>query len=319
MNDFIHTLTAYHIVFSYMKRNNPLKEELSEAIKNDEKPQISIEEVLQEMVQITNDGNYDELSIGSRIIVLENLDNVELTKFDFTRIYIVPKSGRRDIQTSMIRVKNGRKNYNFGNDWASTYPNNIFFYEKDDEFYCVFHRHGGSGCKTILLSVLNNILKKKGIKVEMNWMPPFAEKENADYDIDGISLIYEEEIPSDIADVPDKKKRKIKIKELTLNLKQGNLKIRDILKRYRLKEITKEEAFSEISKEERADGYNNAMVIVNVGKTRKKVSWDDLEGLIDGFDITDKMMDSSGNFIDKLKECSDDFLFTLIGDDIKCH
>lgn len=30
MSDFVHTLTAYHVIFSYMKRNNPLREELSD-------------------------------------------------------------------------------------------------------------------------------------------------------------------------------------------------------------------------------------------------------------------------------------------------
>ena len=40
MNNFIHTLTAYKLEFSYMKRNNPHREELEDKIKNEEKPHM---------------------------------------------------------------------------------------------------------------------------------------------------------------------------------------------------------------------------------------------------------------------------------------
>ena len=53
--------------------------------------------------------------------------------------------------------------------------------------------------------------------------------------------------------------------------------------------------------------------MVKIGKAKKKVAWDDVESLIDGFDITDKVSGLKGQqFIDELKECSDNFLLTLL-------
>ena len=46
MNNFIHTLTAYKLEFSYMKRNNPLREELEEKITNEERPHIILTEII---------------------------------------------------------------------------------------------------------------------------------------------------------------------------------------------------------------------------------------------------------------------------------
>ena len=60
-------------------------------------------------------------------------------------------------------------------------------------------------------------------------------------------------------------------------------------------------------------GYslNNACVLVKIGNAHKKVAWDDLEGLIDGFDITEKVANAGDNFIRTLTLCADDFIFEL--------
>lgn len=49
-SNFLHTLTAYHLKFSYMKRNNPLREELIGKISSDGKPSITITELLDELI-----------------------------------------------------------------------------------------------------------------------------------------------------------------------------------------------------------------------------------------------------------------------------
>lgn len=293
-----------------MKRNNPLKEELSEKINNGETPAISIESILDSMITATSESDFTNLKSESRVIILDSIEEKTTLSNGFVRTFIKPKAGRIDIPIHMVNLRDRRKPYDFGKDWASIYSNNVFLYQRGEDFYCICHRHGGSGCKTLLLSSLNKILKKDGIKVEMNWMPPMSDKECSNYDIDGITMIYEEPKSSDIADLP--KQKKVILKELKLNLKQGNIFVKNAIKRYQLREITKEEVLNEISKEEGLTNYNNAALLVKIGKVHKRVSWDEFEKLIDGFDITDKVANTGIEFESKLKECSDKFLFKLL-------
>ncbi len=315
MNNFLHTLTAYHLKFSYMRRNNPIHDKLVDKIKNDEKPKIVLSETFDEMVTLTNKHQYSSLINGGKVILLNKIEDVFNIDSNKKRIFIIPKAGKTNIPIQMVNMYND-KIYNFGSDWASTYPHNVFVYEISGEYYVVCHRHGGSGCKTILCSVLNQLLKTKGIKVEMNWMTPIVSDSRPNCDVDKITLIYEESKSPDIADEPTrktKKTKKIQIKELTLSLKTGKFNgIDNLIHQYQLKEISKEETFSKIKDEINDNSYNNASLTVRIGKAKKKVSWDDFEGLIDGFDITDKVAGTGSNFIPTLKQCSDEFLLKLL-------
>ena len=313
MNNFIHTLTAYKLEFSYMKRNNPLREELEEKIKNEERPHIVLTEFISEFIEKTTNSEYDALSNGGKIILLDKIEHIENPKPNVKRVFIKPSVGKRDIPIYIVNLKNRNQKYNFKKDCAATYSNNLFLYEINDEYYCICHRHGGSGCKTIFASAMNQILKTKGIKMEMNWMPPNVEGSNSVFDIDKITLIYEVNKSSDIADEPTRKKKKITVKELTLNLNQIFPSIKGIMKRYQLKEISQESAMNEIKNTVNDQGYNNACVLVKIGNAHKKVAWDDLEGLIDGFDITEKVANTGDNFIKTLTQCADDFIFELLG------
>ena len=312
MDRFLHTLTAYHLKFSYMKRNNPIYNDLIDKIKNDEKPEIVFTDIIDEMMNLTKSHQYSSLINGGKIILLNKIEEIIELDVNKKRIFIMPNAGKTNIPIQMVNMISD-KIYNFGNDWASTYPYNVFLYEIDREYYCVCHRHGGSGCKTIMCSVINQLLKPKGIKAEMNWMPPIIDDSNSNYDIDKITLIYEETKSSDIADETTKKIKKTQIKELTLSLKTGHFdKIDGLLHKYQLKEISKEETLSKIKDEVNDNSFNNASLVVSIGKTKKKVYWDDLEGLIDGFDITDKVSGTGRDFIPTLKKCSDEFLLKLL-------
>lgn len=318
MSEALHTLTAYHLNFSFMKRNNPLRDLLVDEIKGDEKPKIDILNIFKQLVCLTIEQKYEPLIGMNKIIMLDKItEEYEIDK-NKKRLFLVPNAGKINIPIQMINLKERNKKYQFGSDWASTYPHNIFVYEINGEYYMICHRNGGSGCKTILSLVLNKILKQKGIKVDINWMPPTNDKHESNYEIDKISLIYEENKSSDVADaISKKKKRVVEVKKLTLSLNTGCFRnVEKILKQYKLKEISKHEAFEEIKRDIDADEYNNASLLVKIGKTRKKVSWDDFEGLIDGFDITDELSGLKGNeFIDALKRCSDDFLMKLINEE----
>ena len=188
MNNFLHTLTAYHLKFSYMRRNNPLREELNEKISSGESPQITITEVLDELIKLTGSHQYGLLMNGGKVVLLDKIEDTYNLDINKKRIFIIPKAGKTNIPIQMVNLKDSNKIYNFGADWASTYPHNIFVYEMNNEYYLICPRNGGSGCKTVLCSALNQILKQKGIKVEMNWMPPTVEESTSNYDIDKITL-----------------------------------------------------------------------------------------------------------------------------------
>ena len=68
-NNFLHTLTAYHLKFSYMKRNNPLREELDEQIKNGETPNVIVTELLDELVNLTENHQYATLINGGKVVL----------------------------------------------------------------------------------------------------------------------------------------------------------------------------------------------------------------------------------------------------------
>ena len=317
MNAEIHTLTAYHLHFSYMKRNNPLKDELVETIKNGDTPNLSLDDLLNLFCYTSNNGQFDLLSNGGKIILLDSVWSKESIN-GHERIYIAPHCGKRDVPTQMIKLKDNLEKQNFGPEWASTYMFNIFLYCIDGEYYAVFHRFGGSGCKTVFYHVLNQILKQKGIKMEMNWMPPTnikSEKET-EYEISKISLICEEQNSSDVADdlIMKKKKKSVFKKKLTLNLNSGYMNLKNILHKYLIKEISSEDAMSAIKNDIKDDEYNNAALYIKIGKMEKRVSWTDFEGLIDGFDISDKIVAAGENYLDELKKCSDEFIFKLLSE-----
>lgn len=79
------------------------------------------------------------------------------------------------------------------------------------------------------------------------------------------------------------------------------MNLKNILHKYLIKEISSEDAMSAIKNDIKNDEYNNAALYIKIGKMEKKVSWTDLEGLIDGFDISDKIVAAGGNYLDELK------------------
>ena len=311
MNRYLHTLTAYHLTFSYLRRNNPLKEELQEKIKNNEIPKVDIEKLLDKFIELTKDKNYELLKNYKMVALLkriEDVGNLEIGK----RIFIMPSAGKTDLPFDLINLKNDEER-SFDKNWVSTYQHIIFVYCINDEYYMICHRNGGSGCKTILSVILNRILKEKGIKMEMNFMPPNSNNPDMEYDIETISLICEEKKSSDISDNLTKKQKKVKTKELTLSLKYGNHNIQNLCKKYQIKEISREVLFDQIKKEINDDTYNTASVTIKIGKVKRKISWEELERLIGGFNITDKVANLSGEeFINMVKQCSDTFITQLM-------
>ncbi|MCK9493589.1 MAG: hypothetical protein M0Q00_04380 [Acholeplasmataceae bacterium] len=316
MSNNVHTLTAYDLSFKYLERNNPLKDELKEKIKNQENPTYDLEAFFLDFANGLKDKNIAKNS--GKIITITGIEDI-FNKNGNVRYYIRPNAGKRGIPTKIINVdQNNSKEYIFNEKWASTYPHNIFVYSINGNYYAVFHRFSGSGCKTIFQDAANEILKSKGMKMILDWKPSVSKSDNTDeINPKSIKLKFEKEIKSeDIADYVDgKRKKKIfTVRELMLDLRvRDNHKIREILQNLRLKKLTKDSAFKAIQ-QETSDEYNDASITVKMGSTSKVVKWDDFENLFGGYDITEQLgrLKDSHAFIDALKSCTDDYIYALV-------
>lgn len=316
MANNIHTLTAYDLRFKYLERNNPLKDELKDKIKNKEEPNYDLDIFFRDFIEGIKDKNIAKNS--GKILIFTGIE--ELIKKDSdTRYYIRPNSGKRGVPTKIVSVDNSNeKEYAFNKNWASTYAHNILVYEIDGNYYAVFHRHGGSGCKTIFLEASNEILKAIGLKMILDWKPSVSKTDKVtDILPKNIKLKFEKDVSSeDIADhVSGKRKRKVlTVKELTLDLRaKDNSLVREIIQNWKLKKLTKESAFKAIQ-QETSDEYNEASITVKIGSTNKVVKWDDFENLFGGYDITEELrnMKDSHAFEDALKKCADDYIHALL-------
>lgn len=320
MNNNIHTLTAYKISFDYIRRNNPLKESLSESISAGESPSISIGEVLHLLIEKTSANDFELLSNNGKVILLNDILAENCFGESGKRLRIEPYAGKRDIPTRMVNLSDKEKKvYDFGREWSSTYRHYVFIYIIADQCYAVFHRKGGSGCKTIFNAAINQLLRSSGIKMEMAWIPPAdSNLEDAMCSYEKVTFLYEEGKTSDEADDLHRKTKKVIVKELTLNLRNERFpSVSRLLKRYQLKEIGKTDALTSLVREAGAfSECNNAKITVKLGKSRRIIEWDDFENLISGYDITDKVSGYGEAFVSSLTACSDEFILSLVGKEV---
>ncbi len=108
------------------------------------------------------------------------------------------------------------KKYAFGADATALYNYHLFVYEDNGEIIAIFHRQNRSSCKSVFLETANNILKTKGIKLEMNLIVPLSDKEK---DIVPIKLTLQCVGNDSSTDVTDNiKRKKIVICDMGLNI-----------------------------------------------------------------------------------------------------
>lgn len=152
--NIVHSLTAYRLSFAYLLRNNPQKELLSEVIKSEEHPKLSVSEFLNLLISTGNNDGY--ITIDDFAFKLKSIDNYE--EFDEYRRYkIVPKAGKGG-RPFQVYKSNRKEPYQFGRDSASLYDNIMFIYEfNNGDTYLICHRQGHSGCKTVFQRISNKI------------------------------------------------------------------------------------------------------------------------------------------------------------------
>ena len=302
-----HSLTAYRLEFSYMERNNPLKDELKEKIKNEEKPKVSIGDLISIMISKSKSNTY--LVVDNFAFTLSEFKNSSL--FDDCHKYVIkPDVGRADVEVKVYK-RNRPEPYRYGRNSVATNSHNIYFYEFPDSSYMICHRKSGSGCKIVLEKVLYSILREKGIKLETSLFLPTSNTSLKDRTPEKIILSYKGKNSTDVADnLSDSRKTKERtIREVIINLGAlENSGIVNILEDVFSNRIPKDVGFLRIKKELNYDKYNDAEIVFKIGRIKRTVKWDSFEELFEGKDITEDLANMGGDLDTNISTCADNYI-----------
>lgn len=311
----IETLTAYRCSFKYLQRNNPLKEELKDKLKDEMLPEYTFDEFINDFCEFT-----ESLVIGevSERAILLSKDNVFIRGIENgTRKWrIAPYAGKHGKPFKIIKRSSGKR-YDFGSDSAALYEHNIFAYQSDNSIIIIFHRQSGSGCKSVFLEAANKMLREKGIRMEMELYLPLLSESECNIEPTKLQLQYIRTIKSsDVADNTHKRKRVEIIQDLGLNLEsQENSKIKNIVHDMKMGRIDPDVAFALIKHNcPNTEVYNDAEIVVRIGKRHKSVKWNEFDTLLGTHDITSQLYDrvhKKDDFIVVLSELSDEYFYSI--------
>lgn len=315
----IHTLTAYQLRFVVRRGND---EEIKEKLKSIKEDDANLGFNVKKLLEIFAE-NYGNNALGSElthIIKIENSGTQVLLNNGYRRTFVTPDSGRKDIKTIMYDTSSSNKEKRlFDENWVATHPKNIFFYEKDDKIYAVFHRVGGSGCKSIFKDVANELLKKEGVSIALDLMLGKVPQEmNLRYIPESIVLEKTESVNStDNADqITSKTKKRSKYisKKLVINLGHGlHDAISNAFSEFKFGSKTKDEIYRIIDETVNTNKeFDTLKVEFKIGNIRRIVEWDKIEDIIDGYDITEDLNNETGTFAERLTKCSDNYIFEVV-------
>lgn len=310
------TLTAYRCTFSYMQRNNPLIDEQREKIRNGDTPQFEFNDFVDLYSEKSRDIliglNTDRaISLTTDGVISRKLNNINAWR-------ISPMAGKQGQPMTVVK-KQSKQKYNFGADAVALYNYNIFFYENNGKIIAIFHRQNGSGCKSVFVETANELLKAKGLKLEMELIVPLSD-EKTQVDATKITLQYVQNThSSDAAD--NIRKKKTIVRDIGLNLEaKDNSKIAEVIKKLQLGQLDKDTAFAMITTELKDAGeFNDATIKFRIGKRTKSVSWSDFEHIIGVHDISEKLnfaYSKTKNFIEELTKIADEYYYDIIGSEL---
>lgn len=315
--NIVQTLTAYKIRIGIWRSNqNVFKEELRAKQEKGEDIHANLNHLLELFVK---NASFDSGKDTGYIIKFEDIGDILELSNGFKRTNVTPNSGRRDRDTVMYNLSSAKiQKHKYDSKWVAAHPRNIIFYEKDDEIYAAFHRIGGSGCKSVFRQVANELLNKEGLAIQMDLMISNSQETDIKFIPNSITLIKHEVVhqSSDITDQmnANSKKRKTISKRLTLSLRSGlNNVLTDAFRSLKLGLKSKEEVYTIIKENiNDFDDYDILKLEVKLGNVTRVVDWNEIEKLIDGYDITDKMKKMSGDELTKLIKCTDDYMFNIV-------
>lgn len=228
--------------------------------------------------------------------------------------HISPLVGKQGQPMTVFKRSTGKK-YDFGADATALYNYHLFIYEDNCEIIAIFHRQNSSGCKSVFLETANNILKTKGIKLEMNLIIPLSDKEKNITPVKITLQCLRNDSSTDAAD--NIKKKKTVIHDMGLNLEViDNSPIAAIIKNMQLGKVSKEAAFAQIKElQGNSEDFNDAELKLKIGKRTRSVSWNDFENIVGIHDITEELHSAyakSKNFVAELTMLSNKYYHDII-------
>lgn len=282
-----HLLVAYNCQMKYLRRNNPLlKEEgndISQKIKDDVEPNVPTSEMLTELMHLFEQEEGVHFENSRSVLGFDRFRQISGEELNGTNRYVLnPLAGRIGIDFMVQDFgKPGWQPESFGGENAALFRHDIFVYGDGPIFTIIFHRVGGSSCKTIFMNAVDKCYRDRGMHLEMN--PTFSENDRIDedqIDISELNLVTISSVPrNDIADTEKKgnKIEKVKESEMSLYLQSAKYsplktKLMDFKKKF-LGEPDPEKAIASF-KEEMGDGlkdndYSDAYLRVYIGAEKK--------------------------------------------------
>lgn len=313
----VETLTAYKCEFSFMERNNPLIEEHRDAIREGQRPEYSFSNFIEDYVESTSKMAVGEGSDRGIMLDCSSVNNCTING-NVQRWHIIPLAGKQGKRITVYNTTNAVAE-RYGTDSAALYENHVFIYEERNSIIAIFHRQNGSGCKSVFLETANNMLRKKGYKLEMNLIMPL----DCEYrDVTPTKLILKymkDDSSTDIADNVGGRKRKPKeIKNLAINLEAAeNNRISRIIHAFKNGEIDQSTAFAEIRVEVSDEVYNDAGIQVRIGNRHRTIAWNDFGNSLGSYDITERVNlreNRLRDIVDVLTEIADEYYYSIMRD-----
>lgn len=315
----VETLTAYKCTFEYLQRNNPLKAELKDIIKAGTSPEYTFENFITDCCTFTSSLVVGKVTERAIVLPEENIFVRESTD-ELKKWRIVPYAGKQGKPFRIIKTSTGKK-YDFGSDSAALYEHNVFLYQGKDSAIAIFHRQSGSGCKSVFMEIANTMLREKGMRMDMQLYLPLVDKKDDGIQPSKIQLQYiRDNKSSDIAENMHRKRKVEVIQELGLNLESPeNSAIKRVVQELKLGKTTKDVAFARIKQLcPNSESYNDAEIVLRIGKRYHKVPLGDFDSLFGNYDITyalHKKFKAHGDFIKALSELTDGYYDEIVAEE----
>ena len=309
-----HSLTAYKCEFSYMARNNPIDTaEMKEAIKNGEKPNYSLSEFISDYIYIEPSLPIKENA--ERVIKLTQVASEKTLHNGVKRTHIQPMAGKQNESLTLFHRPTNTTERTKDKD--ALYDYNVVFYDNSEDIIAIFYRKGTSGCKSVFLETANEILRNKGIKLDMALIMPLNQRYDAEGGIASqVTLKWRVPVSesSDIVDDLDNKSKKQKtrvVQSMAINLKaEESGPIKNIVENLRRNIIDEKTAFAQIATkylgDDNRNNFNDAAIDFKVGnRIVSRIQFGEIENLIGAYNITGTL--NTSDFVNSLLINTDAF------------
>lgn len=323
-------LVAYSCEIKYREKRNPLREVLKNQIKDKEKPDYSLEQLLNDFYNHFSESKSVMKDVNNKKVISIEEKYIKYETAEFTRYSLTVQSGRNGMHFNVVKNYDTTQKIQYTNDDSALYPYSVFFYvAKNGSIYAIFHHNGKYSCKTSLQRVFNDFLMSKGLIFNMDVMLCNDMSEDL-IDSSIIERITMRRLVDDISSDPAdniKPKKKVLDSELSLFMDSpNNLDLAYEVKKFLKKGTDKGHIKGFINAKIGTSGeneYGNGRVVVNLAGHKKTINFDSFQGTIGEYYITDDLKFNSDGTpdLDNLTRLTDEYYnkIKLLGEAETCE